>query len=760
MSRARAIFDASFRAKVLVPVITVMVLLLAVSMGLVNGRVTRQLQASAARQVSTAEAALNITQQTRDQDLLLRYNSAENEPRFKAAATATMFDFKSGQGELAPAQRSTFLGILRDMITDNVADVIVLTPSHGQPLALARDQQFNLETFEANAADAIKQTASGQPRVDTVYSNDRLFDVVTLPIFVGDALAGTITFGVENSMAKEFERLTQSELVLLSDGQVVASTLRDSGLAATLPEQFTGMTGNNPGKDGRDTREIILGDEHFLCLAGWLDAGQGPHRLGYLILSSYEKPLQTLQATQRMIFIVSLLAILFGSAVVWFLINKVTKPLRELRDSAEAVGRGDFTRRVPVRSRDECGELATVFNQMTENLQQSRSQLEKTVETLKTTQAQLIQSEKLSAVGEFVAGVAHELNNPLTAVTGFSELLKHDSVDANQRRHLDMIFKAAQRCQKIVQSLLSFARRHQPERKPVAVNSLVEAVLEIVSYPLRTSNIEVVTQLDPQLPVVLADAHQIQQVLLNIVNNARQAIEAHQPSGRITIATEVCDPNVCIVIQDNGPGIPEENMRRIFDPFFTTKEVGKGTGLGLSLCYGIIKEHGGSILPVSRPGEGAKFIIELPIAHGVNGGAEAPPPPMPTKPDPREGAGKRVLVIDDEEAILNLISETLSRCGYDVTVAADGETALHHFRQNHFDVAFCDWKMPGLNGRQVYEQLQTTNPRLCQRVVFITGDVVNEQMREFLESEKRPCLTKPFTMTQFHDAIKAVMARS
>jgi len=758
MSRARAIFDASFRTKVLAPMILVMVLVLAVSMWLVNRRITRQLEASAAQQVTTAEAGLKITQQTRNHDLLLRYNSAQNEPRFKAAAK--MFDFSSVQNELNPDLRRTALGFLHDLITDDVADVVVLTPDKGQPLAVARDQQLNLEAFESNSADSIKQATDGQPRVDTLHSNDRLFDVVTLPIFVGDAPVGTIAFGVENSMAQEFERLTQSELVLLSDGQVVASTLRDPGLAATLPGQFARMTARNQGGTGMDTREIILGDEHFLCLAGWLGTGTGPQRLGYLILSSYEKPLQTLQATQRMIFVVSLLAILVGSAVVWFLINKATRPLRELRDNAEAVGRGDFTRRVQVRSHDECGELAAVFNQMTENLQQSRSQLEQTVETLKTTQAQLIQSEKLSAVGEFVAGVAHELNNPLTAVTGFSELLKNDSVDPNHRRHLDMIFKAAQRCQKIVQSLLSFARRHQPERKPVSVNSLVEAVLEIVSYPLRTSNIEVVTQLDPQLPVVLADAHQIQQVLLNIVNNARQAIEGHQPGGRIKIITEACDPNVRIVIQDNGPGISEENLRRIFDPFFTTKEVGKGTGLGLSLCYGIIKEHGGSIMPVSRPGEGATFIIELPVAHDVVRPAETPTAGEAGKLNPLEGAGKRVLVIDDEEAILNLISEDLGRRGYDVTVATDGATALRQFKQNHFDVAFCDWKMPGLNGRQVYEQLRTTNPDLCGRVVFITGDVVNEQMREFLEGEGRPCLTKPFTFAQFHNVIKTVMAKS
>src|SRR5206468_2375777 len=174
---------------------------------------------------------------------------------------------------------------------------------------------------------------------------------------------------------------------------------------------------------------------------------------------------------------------------------KATEPLRELRDSAEAVGRGDFSRRVQVRFRDECGELAEVFNRMTQNLKSSREQLEMTVETLKTTQSQLIQSEKLSGLGEFVAGVAHELNNPLTSVMGFSELLKKADGNPQHQRYLDMIHKSALRCQKIVQSLLSFARRHAPERKLSNLNELVEEAVEILHYQMRTSNIEVTTQL-------------------------------------------------------------------------------------------------------------------------------------------------------------------------------------------------------------------------------------------------------------------------
>jgi two-component system, NtrC family, sensor kinase len=334
-------------------------------------------------------------------------------------------------------------------------------------------------------------------------------------------------------------------------------------------------------------------------------------------------------------------------------------------------------------------------------------------------------------------------------------MLKDNDADTKNRRYLDMIYKSAQRCQKIVQSLLSFARRQQHERKPVSVNGMVEVVLEMLNYQLRTSNIEVVTKLDPTLPVVLADGHQIQQVLLNVINNARQAIESHKSGGQINIHTRTFGEHVHIIIRDDGPGISSEHLLRIFDPFFTTKQVGQGTGLGLSLCYGIIKEHGGSITPSSQPDAGTTFTIQLPILH-LNGDViEAGSAVKPKALNPNEGAGKQILVIDDEEAILQILRERLTARGYSVDTASDGESALRQLRQQNYDVTFCDWKMPGLNGRQIYEKQLEANPDQCRRFVFCSGDVVNEQMHRFLEREKCPYLPKPFNFEDVHAAIKA-----
>jgi signal transduction histidine kinase len=255
-------------------------------------------------------------------------------------------------------------------------------------------------------------------------------------------------------------------------------------------------------------KETNVSGENYYYLAGRFNSLSSDGKLGYLLLSSNEQSLHGLHSTQEALVLVSSLGILLGTFVVWFLVRRVTQPLRALSHSAEAVGKGDFSQKVEVTTSDECGELAAVFNQMTENLKRSREQLESTVETLKTTQAQLIQSEKLSGIGEFVAGVAHELNNPLTSVMGFSELLQKADTDPQHRRYLDMIHKSSLRCQKIVQNLLSFARRHKPERKLSNINELVEGAVEILQYQMRTSNIEVVSRLDPHLPKAMVDPQQ------------------------------------------------------------------------------------------------------------------------------------------------------------------------------------------------------------------------------------------------------------
>jgi len=370
------------------------------------------------------------------------------------------------------------------------------------------------------------------------------------------------------------------------------------------------------------------------------------------------------------------------------------------------------------------------------------------------------------------------LNNPLTSVMGFSELLQGAEINPQYKRHLEMIHKSALRCQKIVQNLLSFARRHKPERKLSNINELVEGAIEILQYQMRTSNIEVSTGFDPNLPKAMVDPHQVQQVLLNLINNARQAIEANRPAlnttsprmaqtekGFVRVTTDVRDEKICVTFQDNGPGISEENLSKIFTPFFTTKDVGQGTGLGLSLCCSIIKEHGGTISVRSKLGQGATFIIELPVVRPAEPISEPPnrintPLANASAPAAQEGKGKAVLVIDDEEAILQMVRETLMAQGYEVDIARDGESALQSLTHRRYDLALCDWKMPGLTGEQVYERIRATNPALSDRMIFITGDVINDRTQQFLYDRNKVCLSKPFSLSEFREAVGKALGTS
>jgi two-component system NtrC family sensor kinase len=754
MEKVRARLKLSFSTKVLVPVVTIMVLLLAITVWTVNHRLTQQFQVEASRSLQRADVEFRNAQKGRTKNLVQRLRNLRNEPRYKEV-------IQSGQ-------LPTLVEEFQKLPADQSVDVVLFTSAQRKVMfGVKGDPEISINEFERSSVIAVDRALQNEEIVDTIRAGDQLFDVVSIPVAdASGAVLGALTFGSELRSAdvNEFSLSSQSEIVLLADDRVIAATLPADPQHNFIELFKKCAVESSPGNSFAPIK-IFLGGEHYLCLAGRFSSLGDDGNPGYLLLFSYEQPLRALQSTQQMLLLVSGLGILAGTGIVWLLVRKVTRPLRALRDSAEAVGRGDFSRRVQVYSRDEYGELADVFNQMTENLKSSREQLEMTVETLRTTQAQLIQSEKLSGIGEFVAGVAHELNNPLTSVMGFSELLKKSDTNPQHLRYLEMIYKSSLRCQKIVQSLLSFARRHQPERKLSSVNELLEAALEILQYQMRTSNIEVTTQLDASLPKAMLDPHQVQQVFINIINNARQAIEAHRPHGWVRLTTEHDEGHARVIIEDNGPGIAETNLSKVFDPFFTTKDVGKGTGLGLSLCYGIIKEHGGHITVRSKPGAGSSFIIELPLGSELATNEAAEPngtnglPSVPNLTTSlREGVGKRVLVIDDEEAILHMVSEALTEHGYQVDLALDGETGLQRLNQTAYDLTLCDWKMPGLNGQEVYERLRISNPSLSERMIFLTGDVINEKTQRFLQECNKICLTKPFSLDEFRSAVSQAMA--
>ena len=371
-------------------------------------------------------------------------------------------------------------------------------------------------------------------------------------------------------------------------------------------------------------------------------------------------------------------------------------------------------------------------------------------------QQQLIQSEKLSAIGELISGIAHELNNPLTGVMGYSQLLQlRKDLDDGAKDKLLKINNLALRCQKIVQNLLSFARKQKPERTLSDINEILEKTVELRSYELQVNNIEMVRELDRHLPKTIADAHQLQQVFLNVLTNAEQAMLESHGKGRLAIRTRSDTDKTRIVVEviDDGPGIPENHLTRIFDPFFTTKEVGKGTGLGLSLSYGMIKEHGGNIYARSRPGEGATFVIELPvIKHHESGAAkDLEPPAIQFEKLVRN---KRILVVDDEKYILDFFVEAFQTLPLQIDTANDGQSAMRKMEHSDYDLIITDFKMPHMSGKDLFHWIEENRPQCANRIIFVTGDTVSAETRSFFEENKHRFLEKPFKIEEVKEVIQ------
>jgi two-component system NtrC family sensor kinase len=372
------------------------------------------------------------------------------------------------------------------------------------------------------------------------------------------------------------------------------------------------------------------------------------------------------------------------------------------------------------------------------------------------------QAERLSALGSLLAGVAHELNNPLSIVIAHATLLEEQAVaEPALGARAVKIRAAAERCGRIVQTFLGMARRRPPERRIVRIAAVVEAALDLIGYALRSAGITVVRDIPDTLPEIAADQDQLVQVLINLLTNAQQALAATGGQRRITIAArpdegEGADHEggIALTVADNGPGVPEVLRARVFDPFFTTRQEGGGTGVGLSLCRAIVSAHAGSITLGEAPGGGAAVRIVLP-----RGTLDPLPREAEMGEVPPDLVVRRVLsalVVDDEEEVAAVLAEILSGDGFAVDTVSDGQAARERLQVRGYDVVLSDLRMPGIDGAALHAWLAEAQPALAERLVFVTGDRLGTGADALLAATGRPVLAKPFAPAEVRRVVRAV----
>jgi len=471
----------------------------------------------------------------------------------------------------------------------------------------------------------------------------------------------------------------------------------------------------------------------------------------------------TAYKTARLILLLGIAALAVEIAILfWALRNQVAQPLKRLLEATRAIASGRFERPLDVSRNDEIGQLARAFNTMAQEvvareaalsersaalaevnttLEHELKERERVEDEMARQREALHQSEKMNALGSMLAGVAHELNNPLSVVVGRSVMLEENLRDSTHGETMGKVRSAAERCAKIVKSFLAIARQEELRREPVCIDTIIDAALELVSYTVRSAGIEVLRDTPSGLPRTMADPDQLTQVFTNLFVNARQAMA--ESNGRrvlkVVCRADTSRQALCTTVEDSGPGIPEELRVRIFEPFFTTKPVGVGTGIGLSVSQGIVQSHGGAITVGQSDLGGARFEVFLPVEAPSADAVEVLP-----EDTAEPTSAYRVLVVDDEEEIGAMLSEILAADGHRVEVTANGRQALDALERDRFDLVMSDLVMPELDGPGLFREIEARYPEMIARVVFITGDMLSHNAKTFLGGTGRPVIEKPF----------------
>src|SRR5213594_533147 len=429
---------------------------------------------------------------------------------------------------------------------------------------------------------------------------------------------------------------------------------------------------------------------------------------------------------------------------LFILRRRFWSPLNALGSGIRQVAAGDLTTQVSVDREDELGNIAAHFNQMTRVLRDRAEE-----------------QGRFAAAGELLGGVAHEVNNPLMAIASHAELRLADAnLPAEQRNEMQSILRQAQRAAKLLRGLLRFVRAGEKRSATVNMNDVVRSALDLVSYRFGIDEISIEGRLDPELPTVIGDANRLEQVIVNLLSNALDALRSVKPPRRLIVDSFTDDTGgkVCVTVTDNGPGVAPEISERLFRPFASTKGM-RGTGLGLYISRQLVREAQGEldVAKHSEPGGGARFLVWLPSTRAPVPTAPASAPQAAPPPPPKGTlTGIRVLLVDDEELIRRPMARFLAKRGAEIKEAADGLAALERLAEGFEpQVILADLRMPRMDGAEFYEHLQQQRPALAERLLFLSGDITQLAGRGLAEVSRDRVLVKPVELAELERRIAA-----
>lgn len=725
----------SIRTRIFLLVMGLIATLISLAVVVINRVVVEQARERLIQQLTLAEPLYRSVWETRTR-LLVEATQAIAGTAYVKRVLGLLYETRD-----PAAARATIRDMARDLLGRHLdqADLLFVVDGDGR-IIVADTLKVSVVSLPARFPVVPPLHAGGRPvpRVGFELLENQLFQFASVPVLLDSAdrqepkvLAILATgYRISPEFVTALANVTGGHVLIF-----VGRTLH----ASTLPSSPSHLDFGSMGKGL--IQKVEVGGKQYVAFHEPLQDLTGLQIGSVVLLQSLESAVQLARSIQRWFILLGTGVVLVGGILTFLLTRAVVTPLMRLDRAAAELGRGNYDYEIGISGRDEVGRLAKTFHQMRASLQ--------------TSQRKLLQSEKLAAMGSLLAGVAHELNNPLSVVTARAYLLRSQSVgNGSLMEQATKIIDAANHCARIVTNFLALARQHPPERTQVLLNQIVHGALELLAYPLKTDNVAVRLDLASDIPVIWADPHQLHQVLVNLIVNAHQAMRESPLPRRLFIASQ-SDParrRVRLEVADTGPGIPPEIEERIFEPFFTTKLLGQGTGLGLSLCRGIIENHGGTIAVKSQLGRGAVFAIELPVQVG----SEATPEAREAETTP-PGPGKAILVVDDEPEVRQVLVDILTADGHQVGLAANGARALDKLGERAYDLILSDVRMPELNGLELYHEINYRYPSLRGRFVILTGDTLNPGIKEFVEQNGVQALSKPFVPEEVLQMVRKVL---